>query len=88
MTWTFEFSKKAEKQFKKLDDAIQSRIKKAVLERLVVNPKLTLIPLTGDKTGLYKFRVEDYRLLCSRNDEKLHVLVVKVRHRKEVYRSQ
>ncbi|SMN02296.1 hypothetical protein SPONN_704 [uncultured Candidatus Thioglobus sp.] len=45
MAWTFEFSKQAEKQFKKLDAVIQLRIKKAVLERLVVNPKLALIPL-------------------------------------------
>ena len=85
MTWTFEFSKKAEKQFKKLDDIIQSRIKRAVFERLVTNPKLALIPLTGDKSNLYKFRVGDYRLLCLRDDEKLHVLVIKVKHRKDVY---
>ncbi len=87
MTWIFKFSKKAEKQFKKLDAKIQSSIKKAVYERLVVNPQLALIPLTGDKAGLYKFRIGDYRLLCSRNDKKLHVLVVKVKHRKEVYRG-
>ena len=87
MMWAFEFSKKAEKQFKKLDDTIQSRIKKAVLERLVINPKLALIPLKGDKAGLYKFRVGNYRLLCSRDDEKLRVLVVQVKHRREVYRE-
>ena len=87
MTWTFEFSKKAEKQFKKLDDIIQSRIKRAVFERLVTNPKLVLIPLTGDKANLYKFRVGDYRLLCLRDDQKLHVLVIKVKHRKDVYKD-
>ncbi|MEL6748906.1 MAG: type II toxin-antitoxin system RelE/ParE family toxin [Pseudomonadota bacterium] len=87
MTWVFEFSKKAEKQFLRLDDKIKSRIKKAVFEKLVINPQLALIPLTGDKSGLYKFRVGDYRLLCSKNDEKLHVLVVKVKHRREVYRG-
>lgn len=87
MKWTLEFSKKAEKQFKKLDKTIQSRIKKAVLERLIINPKLALIPLIGDKVGFYKFRVGDYRLLCSKDDEKLYVLVVKVKHRKEVYKK-
>lgn len=87
MKWTFEFSKKAEKQFTKLDKTIQSRIKKAVLERLVVNPKLVLIPLTGDKKGFYKFRVGDYRLLCSKDDEKFYVLVLKVKHRKEIYKK-
>ncbi len=85
MTWTFEFSKNAEKQFKKLDVTVQSRIKKAVLERMVINPKLALIPLIGDKARLYKFRVGDYRLLCSRDDDKFHILVVKVKHRKNIY---
>ena len=28
MNWTFEFSRKAEKQFKKFDSQVQSRIKK------------------------------------------------------------
>jgi mRNA interferase RelE/StbE len=55
---------------------------------LVTNPKLALIPLTGDKANLYKFRVGDYRLLCLRDDEKLHVLVIKVKHRKDVYKDQ
>ncbi len=87
MTWRVEFSKQAAKQFKMLDAAIQSRIKKAVLEKLIVNPKLALIPLTGDKAGFYKFRVGDYRLLCSRDDENLYVLVVKVKHRKDVYKG-
>ena len=86
MGWTFEFSQQAEKQFKKLDAVVQSRIKKAVLERLVVNPKLALIPLTGDRSGFYKFRVGNYRLLCSKDNKKLYVLVVKVMHRKEVYK--
>lgn len=86
MSWTFEFSKQAEKQFKKLDAVIQLRIKKAVLERLIVNPKLALIPLTGDRSRFYKFRVGDYRLLCSRDDQKLYVLLVKIKHRKEAYR--
>ena len=85
--WTFAFSKKAQKQFDKLDAGIQSRIKEAVLQKLVVNPKLHLVHLAGDKAGLYKFRVGDYRLLCSKDDDKFYILVVKVKHRREVYRG-
>ena len=85
--WTFAFSKKAQKQFNKLDASIQSRIKEAVLHKLVINPKQHLIHLAGDKAGLYKFRVGDYRLLCSRDDEQLYILVVKVKHRREVYKA-
>jgi mRNA interferase RelE/StbE len=44
-----------------------------------------LIPLLGDKSGFYKFRVGDYRLLCAKEDDKYIITVVKVKHRKEVY---
>ncbi|MGU9961785.1 MAG: type II toxin-antitoxin system RelE family toxin [Candidatus Puniceispirillales bacterium WSBS_2018_MAG_OTU23] len=88
MTWTFVFSTKAEKQFKKLDGITQSRIKKALTEKLMADPTLTLEPLTGDKAGFYKFRIGNYRLLCSKNDETFCILIFKVKHRREVYRDK
>ena len=54
IAWTFEFTKKAQKQWDKLDSKAQSRIKKAVIERLVINPQTHLIPLRGDKVGDYR----------------------------------
>ena len=86
MAWRYEFTRNAQKQLRKLDHKVQSRIKKAVYEKLVVNPDLHLIALTGNLAGLYKFRVGNYRLLCAKEDEKLCILVVKVKHRGEVYR--
>ena len=85
--YKIEFEQKAKKQFYKLSREIQVRLTKAIIEKLSKNPKEYLIPLTGDKSGLYKFRVGDYRLLCSRDDDKLCVLVVKVKHRREAYRG-
>ena len=84
--WKIEFSKKAAKEFRNLEQKVQSRIKKAVLEKLSVSPKSYLIPLVGDKAGFYKFRVGDYRLLCSKEDNIFYILVVKIKHRKEVYK--
>ena len=86
MAWTFEFTRKAQKQFDALDSAVQSRIKQAVTKKLVVNPRAYLIPLHGDRAGLFKFRVGAYRLLCSIDDDRLYVVVVKVKHRQAVYR--
>ena len=86
MAWTFEFTRKAKKQFDALDSAVQSRIKQAVSKKLMVNPRAYLIPLRGDRAGLFKFRVGAYRLLCSLDDDRLYVVVVKVKHRQAVYR--
>ena len=85
--YKIEFEQKAKKQFYKLSRDIQERLTKAIDEKLAIDPKKHLIPLVGNKSRLYKFRVEDYRLLCSRDDEKLYVLVVKVKYRKDVYRD-
>ena len=56
------FEQKAKKQFYKLSREVQERFTKAIDEKLSVNPKEYLIPLAGNKAGLYKFRVGDYRL--------------------------
>ena len=85
--YKIEFEQRAKKQFYKLSREVQERLTKAIDEKLSVNPKEYLIPLAGNKAGLYKFRVGDYRLLCSKDDVKLHILVVKVKHRREVYRG-
>ena len=81
------FEKKAKKQFYKLNRNVQKRLTKAIDEKLAVNPKEHLIPLSDDKAGFYKFRVGDYRLLCSREDDKLLILIVRVKHRKEAHRT-
>lgn len=86
MAWRFAFTPKARKQLKQLDNKTQSRIKKAVYEKLLVNPRAHLVPLTGDRTGFYKFRVGDYRLLCRKQSAK-EVLVVAVKHRRSVYQA-
>jgi mRNA interferase RelE/StbE len=86
MDWKIEFTKQSQKKFNSLDSSVKLRIKKYILEKLIINPKLYLIPLLGDKSGFYKFRVGDYRLLCVREDLKYIITVVKVKHRKEVYK--
>lgn len=42
--------------------------------------------MRGAWTGHWRYRVGDYRLLCELRDGELVVLVLKVGHRREVYR--
>jgi mRNA interferase RelE/StbE len=85
MTWIVEFTKEATRQALSLDVSIQKRIRDAIDTKLAVNPDFYLKPLVGDKAGFYKFRVGDYRLLCSKDGKRLVVTVVKLAHRREVY---
>lgn len=85
--WRIKLTKKAKKQLSKLPRNIQKIIAEAVDEKLLTNPDLYLSKLSGYKENLYKFRVNDYRVLCTKHDEELVVIAVAVGHRKDVYRS-
>ncbi len=85
MKFKILFSKKAKKELEKLDFSIKKRIDLAIKEKLEKDPINHLILLTGSLKNLYKFRVGDYRLICKKEDDKLIILVVTIKYRKEVY---
>src|SRR5437588_12761198 len=86
--WTIEISRTAEKQIKKLDKVTQGMIVRFLRDRLrpAENPRQFGKPLQGAKGGLWRYRIGDYRLICDLQDEKITVLVLRVGHRKDVYR--
>ncbi|HEX4046024.1 MAG TPA: type II toxin-antitoxin system RelE/ParE family toxin [Gammaproteobacteria bacterium] len=88
MAWTIEWDERALKEFEKLDKGVQKKIRKYLNERIAKpgsNPYAFGKGLAYDKVGLWRYRVEDYRIVCQIEDEQLIVLVIKVAHRKEVY---
>ena len=88
MNWNFEFSAKADKQLLALDKPIRERIRKFVKDlRELPNPRMRGEPLTGNLADFWKYRVGDYRLICRIQDDKLLVLVVKIGHRREIYKA-
>lgn len=87
-TWRVEISRTAEKQIQKLNRTAQESIIRFLRERVqpADNPRQLGKPLQGDKGGLWRYRVGDYRLICDIQDERITVLVLRVGHRKDVYR--
>ena len=86
MTWTVAFTPAAARQIAAPPDDIRARIRKAIEDRLKVEPKAHLLPLSGPLRGYGKFRVGPCRLICHRDDAVLLILVIKVDHRRDVYR--
>jgi mRNA interferase RelE/StbE len=86
--WRVEITRTAEKQIQKLNRAAQESIIRFLRERVqpADNPRQLGKPLYGDRGGLWRYRVGDYRLICDVQDERITVLVVRVGHRKDVYR--
>ena len=86
MVWKIELTGSAEKELAKLDKPVAKRIIKFLRERVSIDPRATGKALKGDHSGLWRYRVGDYRVICEIYDEKISLLVVRVGHRKEVYR--
>jgi mRNA interferase RelE/StbE len=85
MIYQVEFTKQAAKQFKSLPDLVQQRISPQV-DALSIEPRSSgSVKLTGSE-NLYRIRVGDYRIIYSIEDDLLVILVVKIAHRREVYR--
>jgi mRNA interferase RelE/StbE len=86
MVYRILFTNDSKKQFSKLSKDVQSRIVKYLDNRVKDNPFLFGKNLVGDKKGLWRYRVDDYRILCAINNEELVVLIVEVGHRKNIYK--
>lgn len=85
MAYTVEILPKAKKQLAILPAEDRRRIGKKI-DTLEVNPRPAgCIKLSGED-DLYRLRVGDYRLVFSIQDDILYVLVIRIGHRREVYR--
>ena len=76
-------AKSVEEFLDKLNSKDRERIILA-LDRLRIRPEAYIKRLVGEK--VYKFRVGDYRVIIDLNKNQLIVLVVKIGHRKNIYK--
>jgi mRNA interferase RelE/StbE len=85
MTYQIEFVKKAAKQFRVLPTQEQERLQPKI-EDLAIEPRPNGVVKLAGEEDLYRIRVGDYRIIYSIQDDQLLILVVKIGHRKEIYR--
>ena len=86
MRYRIEFSLKAEREFKKLPRPVQVRLKTHI-DVLAEEPLPPGAEKLSGEYRLFRVRVGDYRIIYAIEDEVLLVLVVKVGHRRDVYRG-
>jgi mRNA interferase RelE/StbE len=70
------------------DPALAKKIARC-LQQLEQTPRLhpNIKALKGDYSGYYRYRIGDYRVVYSIEDELVRVLVIVIAHRSEVYES-
>ena len=90
MEWRVEFDPEAERELGKVDPQIARRILAFLQDRLVHidNPRSVGKALEGSTLGeFWKYRVGDYRIIAHIEDDALRILVVRIGHRRSVYRK-
>ena len=78
---------KFDKSFKKLDKQTQKIIKAWIEKNLVgcENPRIHGKGLTANKSGQWRYRAGDYRILAEIRDNELVLVLVEVGHRSRIY---
>lgn len=86
MKYEVELSERFKKEFRKLDKYTQKIIRAWINKNLVdtENPRLHGKGLTANRSGQWRYRIGDYRLICNINDNKLIILALSVGHRRDV----
>ena len=86
--WRIEFDRAAVRDLRKLGVDAERRVLRFLRERIAGSddPRRLGHALTGDRSGLWRYRVGDYRIVAAIEDQRFVVLVVTVGHRREVYR--
>ena len=87
MSWRIETTARFDREFKKLDRYTQ-RMVKAWIEKHLVDcddPRAQGKGLTANRSGQWRYRIGDYRLICLIEDEKLIILALSIGHRNSIY---
>lgn len=82
-----EYSTKAIKSLRKLDKYTRNLIYAWIDKNLVdcENPRIHGQGLVENKSGQWRYRIGDYRLICEIKDEEIIILVLEIGHRREIY---
>lgn len=89
MPYSVEYTSKALKQLKKMDKFDASLIVAWIGKNLdgIDDPRKQGKGLSRDRSGAWRYRVGNYRILCDIRDEVLIIEVFAIGHRRDVYRK-
>lgn len=82
------YTNEFEKEFDKLDNSIKILILK-YLKKIEnsSSPKAYGKELKGKFSGLYRFRINDYRLITKLEEDKLIIIALSIGHRSSIYKK-
>ena len=85
MAYKLLFDDKVAKDLKGIDRFWQKKILESIKTKLVEDPYIGK-KLVGDLSSYYHYRVNDYRVVYEIIEDEIILVVIKIKHRKEVYK--
>jgi len=89
LAWQIEFDQSAKKELAKLDRQVAQRLIDFLKNRVLNlrDPRSVGQALRGSTLGeFWKYRVGDFRIIASIQDDRMIVLVLRVGNRSDIYR--
>ena len=89
MSYRLETSVRFEKEFKKLDRYTQRMIQSWISKNIMNcdDPRIHGKGLTANRSGQWRYRVGDYRIIAEIQEDKVIVLVLGIGHRRDIYQN-
>ena len=86
--WRVVVDPRAKRQIDSLGRVAADRVYQFIHARIAKarDPRAAGKALSGQFSGLWRYRVGDYRIICAIQDSELVVLVLEAGHRKHIYR--
>jgi mRNA interferase RelE/StbE len=85
MTWSVTLTPAAARQLRKVDPQVRRRLLAAIV-LLASEPRPPAAVRLVGGAGEWRVPTGDYRIVYEIHDERLVVLVIRIAHRREVYR--
>ncbi len=89
MKYKLVLSERFKEEFRKLDKYTQRLICSWMSSHIAdcPDPRSFGKALTTNRSGQWRYRIGDYRIICAIEDDKLIILALTIGHRKEIYRD-
>ena len=89
MIYEVRYDELALKQLKKMDRATKELIISYIEKNLVgtKNPRLKGKPLVRNLADLWRYRVENYRIIAEINGNEITIFILEVDHRSKIYKK-
>lgn len=87
MTYHVELTEQARKALKKMDRQTAMMLTAWIRKNLegCTDPRQHGKGLTANRSGQWRYRVGDYRIIADIQDDKIVILILTIGHRREVY---